>query len=182
MNKLVWDINNSEACLNEVTYIKGVENASSYYEYGRHAVFFCNEYHSFGCKFFIVKNVCYDISKINELYDIHKLMFNAGFGVEVFGLCSCFYKGNLHYGLIVEKLSKRQSYLNSIFPLNDFKKFCRSVNGLIKREYFYELLYGEKWHKINPNLEFNVGDNNIMFDINGIPKLIDIDPRWQLKR
>lgn len=182
MNSLIWDINSAEASLNGTTYTNGSESGSNCFEYGRHAIFFNNGSKNYGYKFFIVKGICYELSKIKELYDIHKLMVSAGFGVDVYGLCSCFYEGKMHHGLLVERLSINLTKKNYDFPLNNFKSFCRSVKGLIKREHYYEELYGKEWHRKYPHLEFNVGDNNIMYDINGNPKIIDIDPRWQIKK
>ena len=71
---------------------------------------------------------------------------------------------------------------NNVLPIDNLKSFCRSIKGLIKRENYYEKLYGENWNQKYPHLEFNVGDNNIMYDNYGNPKIIDIDPRWQIKK
>jgi len=109
-------------------------------------------------------------------------MFSAGFGVKVFKLCSCYHSGKMHYGFQVEKLSIALTNENNVFPFDDFKSFCRSIKGLIKRENYYEELYGVNWNQKYPHLEFNVGDNNIMYDNFGNPKIIDIDPRWQIKK
>jgi len=182
LNNLIWDINKIVANLNGTIYSNGYESSSNYFEHGRHAIYFNNISEKYGYKFFVVKGICYEQSKIEELYDIHLMMFSAGFGLEVFGLCSCYFDGNLHYGLQVEKLSRNLIKRNHDFPHNAFKSFCRSVKGLIKREHYYEKQYGEKWYQKYPHLEFNVGDNNIMFDNNGKPKIIDIDPRWQIKK
>ncbi len=182
LNKLNWDINKIEANLNGTIYSNGYERISNYFENGRHAIYFNNSSEKYGFKFFIVKGICYEQSKIEELYEIHLQMFSAGFGVEVFGLCSCYYNGKIHYGLQVEKLSRCIINRKHDFPIESFKTFCRSVNGLIKREHYYEKTYGEKWYQKFPHLEFNVGDNNIMYDNNGNPKIIDIDPRWQIKK
>ena len=182
MNNLFWDINSNEAKLNSKIYYKGYKKDTNYFEFGRHAIFLSNSGEKYGYKFFIVKGICYDLFKITELFNIHMKMFSAGFGVNVYGICTCFYNNKLHYGIQVEKLSKNTINKNIKFPINDFKIFCRTVNGLIKREYYYEELYGREWYKNFPDLEFNVGDNNIMYDNIGNPKIIDIDPRWQIKK
>lgn len=181
LNNLIWDINCKKASLNDETYIKGEENSSNYFEYGRHAIFLSNAQQEYGYKFFIIKGIRYERKKIIELYNIHNLMFSAGFGVKVFGLCSCYLEGKLHYGLIVEKLTRNSSSKNK-FPKKLFQSYCRTIKGLIKRENYLEKLHGKEWYKTYPDLEFNVGDNNIMYTNNGLPKLIDIDPRWQIKK
>jgi hypothetical protein len=182
LNNLVWDINSEIASLNDTKYVKGEENSSHYFEYGRHALFINDPHQNFGYKFFIIKGICYELSKIKELYYIHLLMFSGGFGVNVYGICSCYYESKLHYGLLVEKLSKISSTKQYNFPKKKFQSFCRTVKGLIKREKYFEELYGNEWYKIYPNLEFNVGNNNIMYNSDGLPKLIDIDPRWEIKK
>lgn len=182
MNNLEWDIDSNLAKLNGVLYSIGYKNNSNYFEHGRHAIFFNNTQEKYGYKFFVVKGICYEQSKIRELFNIHSLIFSAGFGVKVFDLCSCYHKGKMHFGLQIEKLFLSSKNENNIFPLNDFKSFCKSIKGLIKREYYYENLYGSKWYQKYPHLEFNVGENNIMYDNFGNPKIIDIDPRWQIKR
>lgn len=182
LNNLFWDINSNEAKLNSKIYYKHYKKDTNYFEFGRHAIFLSNSGEKYGYKFFIVKDICYEFLKIKELYNIHLKMYSAGFGVKVFGICSCFYNNNLHYGIQVEKLSNNAMNENIKFPIAEFKIFCKTVKGLIKREYYYEKLHGKKWYDDFPDLEFNVGDNNIMYDNNGNPKIIDIDPRWQIKK
>jgi hypothetical protein len=182
MNYLEWDIGSNLAKLNGTLYSIGYKDGSNYFEHGRHAIFFSNPNEKYGYKFFVVKGICYELSKIIELYNIHSLMFSAGFGVKVFKLCSCYHSGKMHYGFQVEKLSIALTNENNVFPFDDFKSFCRSIKGLIKRENYYEELYGVNWNQKYPHLEFNVGDNNIMYDNFGNPKIIDIDPRWQIKK
>lgn len=182
MNSLEWELDSNFANLNGILYFIGYKSGSTYFEHGRHAIFFSNPDENYGYKFFVVKGICYELSKIKELYNIHSLMFSAGFGVKVYNLCSCYHKGKIHYGLQVEKLSISSRNENNVFPIDDFKSFCRSIKGLIKREHYYEKIYGAKWHQKYSYLEFNVGENNIMYDVYGNPKIIDIDPRWQIMR
>jgi len=182
MNNLTWDIVKTEVTFNNITYKSNIYDVKFYYEQGRHAIFLSNKSENHGYKFFIVKGINYEYSKIQELYEIHKLMFLGGFGVEVYGLCSCYYEGKNHFGLIVEKLYRDLKGDKNTFPLDEFKSFCRSVKGLIKREYYYEEIYGKDWYRMHPQMEFNVGENNIMYNLNGQPKIIDIDPRWQIKK
>lgn len=179
LNNLIYDETGLSVYLDGVKYEYGKDSSENFYEIGRHAIYLSNKNYNYGFKFFIIKNINYDRSKIEELHQIHLLLARSDFAVLSHGLCSCEYDGKNHYGLIVDKLEDERSSKNQ-FPIDAFKKFCRSIRGLKKRDHYFEMAIGKNWYTKYPELQFFVGENNVRYDSTGKALLIDIDPRWSL--
>lgn len=179
LNNLIYDEIGSSVYLDGIEYKYGKNSADNFYETGSHAIYLSNKNYKYGFKFFVIKNIHYDRDKIEELHQIHLLLAKKDFAVLSHGLCMCQYENKTHYGLLVDNLRNESPSKKKPFPINEFKRFCRSVPGLKKQDKYFEMAIGKNWDIMYPELEFFVGENNILYSDSGKPLLIDIDPRWK---